>query len=68
MTFYGEEPGSGVRIRSPKGTVTTLTKTGTLSDNDWAWVSGPLKHALVKNYEGGVLIFLHPPNSTKPPP
>lgn len=68
VTFFGEEPGSSVRIRSPKGAVTTVTKTGTLSENDWAWVAGPLKHALVKSYDGGVLIYLHPPASAAPKP
>jgi hypothetical protein len=64
ISFFGQEAGSGVKIRSPGGRTTTLTKCGTCSDNLWEWESGPLKRALVKNYEGGVLLFLNPPVAT----
>jgi hypothetical protein len=67
VAFYRTETEIGVKIKSPAGIVTRLTKCQTCGDNNWDWESGPMKQALIKDYGQGVLLFLSPPRYDRQP-
>lgn len=58
VTFSPQETGHQATIKPPSGKVTKLFQCGTCSDNDWDYESGPLRYALIKGYDGGILLFL----------